>query len=257
MAYANEAKTDLLGVDPALIEAHGAVSEEVAEAMAAGALDRFGADTAISITGIAGPDGGSEEKPVGTVVWSVRLGDGDTVTRRALLPGDRTRHPRARHDRGDAPAPARSHGRGGRPPLSGPRARMFVALDLPADAREKLAGWRDELVEGRRDLRPVRAEALHVTLVFLGWQDETAAEAIAEATFGARPAAAAPLLVPGEVRASAPARPASVRARPGGRGRPRGCVAGGGIGRARGRALVSPREAPVLAAHHAGARQAR
>ena len=90
MAYANEAKTGLLGVDPALIEAHGAVSEEVAEAMAAGALERFGADTGIAITGIAGPDGGSKEKPVGTVVWSVSLSDGDTLTRRALLPGDRT-----------------------------------------------------------------------------------------------------------------------------------------------------------------------
>jgi nicotinamide-nucleotide amidase len=90
VAYANEAKTDLLGVDPALIEAHGAVSEEVAEAMVAGALERFGADTAISITGIAGPDGGSEEKPVGTVVWSVQLGGGEPLTRRALLPGNRT-----------------------------------------------------------------------------------------------------------------------------------------------------------------------
>ena len=89
VAYANEAKTDLLGVDAALIEAHGAVSEEVADAMAAGALERFESDTAIAITGIAGPDGGSEEKPVGTVVWSVRLGSGETLTRRAVLPGDR------------------------------------------------------------------------------------------------------------------------------------------------------------------------
>jgi nicotinamide-nucleotide amidase len=90
VAYANEAKTDLLGVDAALIEAHGAVSEEVADAMAAGALERFESDTAIAITGIAGPDGGSEEKPVGTVVWSVRLGSGETLTRRAVLPGDRS-----------------------------------------------------------------------------------------------------------------------------------------------------------------------
>jgi nicotinamide-nucleotide amidase len=89
VAYANEAKTDLLGVDPALIEAHGAVSEEVAEAMAAGALERFESDTAIAITGIAGPDGGSEEKPVGTVVWSVKLDSDETLTRRAVLPGDR------------------------------------------------------------------------------------------------------------------------------------------------------------------------
>jgi RNA 2',3'-cyclic 3'-phosphodiesterase len=67
----------------------------------------------------------------------------------------------------------------------GPRARMFVALDLPPDARSSLAAWRDELVSGRRDLRPVRAEALHVTLVFLGWQAEKEAEAIASAAFEA------------------------------------------------------------------------
>ena len=55
VSYSNEAKSELLGVDPALIEAHGAVSEPVAEAMADGALHRFGADTAVAITGIAGP----------------------------------------------------------------------------------------------------------------------------------------------------------------------------------------------------------
>ena len=77
--------------------------------------------------------------------------------------------------------------------LSGPRARMFVALDLPDAARTELAAWRDELVAGRDDLRPVRPEALHVTLVFLGWQDETAAEAMAAAAFGAV-SVAAPLL---------------------------------------------------------------
>jgi RNA 2',3'-cyclic 3'-phosphodiesterase len=60
---------------------------------------------------------------------------------------------------------------------------MFVALDLPPDARSALGDWRDKLVEGRRDLRPVRAEALHVTLVFLGWQAEKEAEAIAAAAF--------------------------------------------------------------------------
>ena len=89
VAYANEAKVALLGVEPALIEAHGAVSEEVAEAMADGVLRRFDADTAVSVTGIAGPDGGTEEKPVGTVCWSVRLAEGGGLTRRALLPGDR------------------------------------------------------------------------------------------------------------------------------------------------------------------------
>jgi nicotinamide-nucleotide amidase len=89
VAYANEAKVDLLDVDPQLIEMHGAVSEPVAEAMAAGALKRFDADTAVAITGIAGPDGGTEEKPVGTVCWSVELADGRSITRTVHLPGDR------------------------------------------------------------------------------------------------------------------------------------------------------------------------
>jgi 2'-5' RNA ligase len=69
--------------------------------------------------------------------------------------------------------------------VSGPRARMFVALDLPPAARSALASWREELLAGRADLRPVREDALHVTLVFLGWQDEQAADAIAQAAFGA------------------------------------------------------------------------
>lgn len=89
VSYSNEAKADLLGVDPALIEAHGAVSEPVAEAMAAGALSRFGADTAVGITGIAGPGGGSEEKPVGTVCFSVRTAEGALHTRTLRLPGNR------------------------------------------------------------------------------------------------------------------------------------------------------------------------
>ena len=89
VAYANEAKTELLGVDPTLIETHGAVSEPVAEAMAAGALRRFEADTAIAITGIAGPGGGTREKPVGTVCFSVLLADGPALTRTTRLPGNR------------------------------------------------------------------------------------------------------------------------------------------------------------------------
>ena len=90
VAYANEAKADLLGVDPALIDAHGAVSEPVAEAMANGALRRFGADTAVAITGIAGPDGGTEDKPVGTVCFTIALSDGESSTRTLQLPGNRS-----------------------------------------------------------------------------------------------------------------------------------------------------------------------
>ncbi|OBF12673.1 competence/damage-inducible protein A [Mycobacterium sp. ACS4054] len=90
VAYSNEAKAELLGVDPGLIEAHGAVSEPVAEAMAAGALSRFGADTAVAITGIAGPGGGTTEKPVGTVCFTVALSDGANYTRTLRLPGNRS-----------------------------------------------------------------------------------------------------------------------------------------------------------------------
>lgn len=90
VAYANEAKADMLGVDPALIAEHGAVSSEVAEAMAAGALDRFEADTAVAITGVAGPDGGTQDKPVGTVWFCVALRDGPTVTRCVRVPGERS-----------------------------------------------------------------------------------------------------------------------------------------------------------------------
>ncbi|HEY7949688.1 MAG TPA: competence/damage-inducible protein A [Solirubrobacterales bacterium] len=89
VSYSNEAKTGLLGVDPALIEAKGAVSPEVAEAMALGALGRFGADVAVSITGIAGPDGGSERKPVGYVCFNARLADGTAIARDPVIPGGR------------------------------------------------------------------------------------------------------------------------------------------------------------------------
>ena len=90
VSYSNDAKAQLLGVDPALIEMHGAVSEPVAEAMAAGALERFGADTAVAITGIAGPGGGTAEKPVGTVCFTVKLAEGSTDTRTLQLPGNRS-----------------------------------------------------------------------------------------------------------------------------------------------------------------------
>jgi nicotinamide-nucleotide amidase len=89
VSYSNEAKASMLGVDPELIAAHGAVSPEVADAMAVGALARFEADTAVAITGVAGPGGGTEAKPVGYVCWSVKLADGTTIARDIVLPGDR------------------------------------------------------------------------------------------------------------------------------------------------------------------------
>ena len=89
VSYSNEAKSELLGVDPALIDRHGAVSLEVAEAMADGVLARFEADTAVAITGVAGPGGGTEAKPVGYVCWAVKLADGSKLVRDVRLPGDR------------------------------------------------------------------------------------------------------------------------------------------------------------------------
>lgn len=89
VAYSNEAKTELLGVPAELIDAHGAVSTEVAEAMADGALDRLSADLAVAITGVAGPDGGSEEKPVGYVCICAKERGGRTLIRDPKLPGGR------------------------------------------------------------------------------------------------------------------------------------------------------------------------
>jgi nicotinamide-nucleotide amidase len=90
VVYSNEAKASLADVDPALIERVGAVSVEVAEALAVGAAARFGADLGIGITGIAGPGGGTEDKPVGTVCFSVWSRDGARLTRRLRLPGNRS-----------------------------------------------------------------------------------------------------------------------------------------------------------------------
>jgi competence/damage-inducible protein CinA-like protein len=89
VAYSDEAKVELLGVDPELIAAHGAVSPEVATAMSIGALRRFDADVAVAITGIAGPDGGSDEKPVGYVCLDARLADGRCLARAPVIPGGR------------------------------------------------------------------------------------------------------------------------------------------------------------------------
>jgi len=90
VVYSNEAKVALAGVDAGLIAEFGAVSNEVAEALASGAVSRFGTDVGIGITGIAGPGGGTEEKPVGTVCFSVFVRDGGHLTRRLLLPGSRS-----------------------------------------------------------------------------------------------------------------------------------------------------------------------
>jgi len=88
VSYSNEAKTELLGVDAALIARHGAVSEEVARAMARGAVVRSRAQVAVAVTGVAGPDGGSAQKPVGTVWfgWATPAG---VVSEMRCFEGDR------------------------------------------------------------------------------------------------------------------------------------------------------------------------
>lgn len=89
VTYANEAKAGMIGVDRDLIRAHGAVSEQVARAMAEGALKTSGAAIAIAVTGIAGPGGGTAEKPVGLVHLATAV-PGRLLHRRAIFPGDRT-----------------------------------------------------------------------------------------------------------------------------------------------------------------------
>jgi nicotinamide-nucleotide amidase len=93
VVYSNEAKIDLAGVDPDLIERFGAVSTEVADARAQGIAERFDAELGVGITGIAGPGGGTEDKPVGLVCFSVWMRGGEDaarrLTRRTVLPGSR------------------------------------------------------------------------------------------------------------------------------------------------------------------------
>lgn len=81
VSYSDEAKRDLLGVDPAILDAHGAVSAQVAMAMAVGARARFAADLAASVTGIAGPGGGTADKPVGLVYIGLSTGKGVVATK--------------------------------------------------------------------------------------------------------------------------------------------------------------------------------
>jgi len=91
VTYSNAAKTGMLGVPVTLIAERGAVSAEVAVAMARGALDRSKADAAVAVTGVAGPGGGTAEKPVGLVhIGAIRRG-GAALERREVFAGDRTR----------------------------------------------------------------------------------------------------------------------------------------------------------------------
>ena len=90
VTYSNEAKSEMLGVDPTLIATHGAVSEPVARSMAEGAVQASRATLAVAVTGVAGPAGGSAEKPVGLVWFGLARRGAATRTERAVFPGDRT-----------------------------------------------------------------------------------------------------------------------------------------------------------------------
>jgi nicotinamide-nucleotide amidase len=90
VAYSNQAKAELLGVPPATIAAHGAVSAETAAAMAKGAIARAPVDLAVSVVGVAGPGGGSAEKPVGLVIFGLARRDGPCHTERHVFAGDRS-----------------------------------------------------------------------------------------------------------------------------------------------------------------------
>jgi 2'-5' RNA ligase len=106
---------------------------------------------------------------------------------------------RSERGRGRAQAPRARPG--------SPRARLFVALDLPHPVRSSIAAWRDRSLAGRDDLRPVAPEALHVTLCFLGWRAEKEVPLIAETAFAACAAMPSPLLSAGPVEPIPPRRP--------------------------------------------------
>lgn len=95
VTYSNRAKSELLGVAPETLAAHGAVSPETAATMAAGALVHAPVDLAVSVTGVAGPGGGSAGKPVGLVYLGLAARDGPAVTERHVFPGDRAQIRRA------------------------------------------------------------------------------------------------------------------------------------------------------------------
>lgn len=89
VTYSDEAKAQMLGVDPAAIREHGAVSRDVAEQMAAGVRNKAPVDASIAVTGIAGPDGGTAEKPVGTVWFAWTAGDEGVSSECRRFDGDR------------------------------------------------------------------------------------------------------------------------------------------------------------------------
>ena len=249
VAYADAAKRALLGVPEALLAQHGAVSDPVARAMAEGVRARFGADLAVATTGISGPGGGSEAKPVGLV--HVALADASgTHSDHFVFPLDRTRHRQltaqvaldwirrrllgvalegptlhaaqvAQRAEGARRQEATTR-RDGRQR----RSALFWALELGAAARARAAGIAAALREqpGGDDVRWVREESLHVTLRFLGSVDPARVEDLARevglATRGVAPFSAS-LAGVAAVPVAAPAARGRARARAARRRSPR------------------------------------
>ncbi len=162
VSYADDAKANLLGVSADTLARHGAVSAESAAEMARGARERFGSDYAVSITGIAGPDGGSAEKPVGTVFF---------VARRPQRAGSRkeaTLHRRPGRD-----SPGRGHPRARARPAAAERigrrhVRAFLAVPVDPAWADSVARWTAGLKASLPRAAWTRREAWHLTLKFLG-----------------------------------------------------------------------------------------
>ena len=160
VAYANEVKEGLLDVDPGSDRApwRGVAGGGVGDG--GGRCRGFGADLAVSVTGVAGPGGGTEEKPVGTVCFCVRAADGSSMARDVLLPGGRADIRERSTTVVHAHAAPCSSRRGGERRLSPRGHGCSWRSTFPRSARAALAGWRDALVAGRDDLRPVVAAQL-------------------------------------------------------------------------------------------------
>ena len=172
VAYANAVKEAELGVPASLLAEHGAVSAEAAAAMAAGVRERLGADVGISVTGIAGPGGGTPEKPVGLVYIHVSTPESEDGLD-LQIPGDRDAIRGAGDGGRAAPraAPSDTEPAHSRMTPAGSveghvRPRLFVALRLPGDVVERLVAWQARLPDA--DARLVPPENLHMTVAFLG-----------------------------------------------------------------------------------------